>query len=189
MIRSILLALTIALTTATADARISGHMTPLADERLTQPISLSCGVTIYEWRGGKIDQPRVDKLCRMATSYFFPYLETQGIEPQHRNSFSWSMALIPQGKCYRCMNDLQYRFKNRPIRIYLAGYTSFTISWLFMVGGDRHPDFNVTMVHELFHAMSEHYGVFAGHPGSEVDKVIADEKLAVGFTEWLGLGR
>jgi hypothetical protein len=188
-IRSLVFALSIALTAAADDARREGHMTPLPSERLSDPITMSCGVTIYEWRGGNTDRDRVEKLCSLATDYFFPYLKMNGIEPVHQNEFRWSMALLPQGYCYRCMNDTRYRFKGRPVNGFLSGYTSFTRRWIFMVGSNNHPDFNVTMVHELFHSMSEYYGVFANHPGSEQEKVNRDEELAEGFTEWLGLGR
>jgi hypothetical protein len=174
---------------AIADQRVVGHMQPFSEERLSHPVQLRCGVTIYEWRGIGINRGHANKLCSLAVDNFVPYLKTKHLKPVHDNPFRWSMALIPDGRCYRCMNDVKWRFINRPIRVYVTGYTSFTQRWLFMLGNTNRRDFDVTMVHELFHAMSYYYGVLDQHPGSEYEQIARDERLAVGFTLWLGLGR
>jgi hypothetical protein len=71
----------------------------------------------------------------------------------------------------------------------VTGYTSFHFRYTFVMGDTNHENFDVSVVHELWHAMSWYYGIFQRHPGNESQRLIRDEKLAVGFTEWLGLGR
>jgi hypothetical protein len=154
---------------AIADQRIVGHMQPFQEERLDTPMTLNCGVTIYEWRGSGI--------------------KTKRMEPAHDQPFRWSMALMPDGRCYRCMNDVQWRFAYRPVKQYVTGYTSFNQRWLYMFGNTGHREFDVTMVHELWHAQSYYYGIINQYPGDDDAKVARDERMAVGFTMWLGLGR
>jgi hypothetical protein len=174
---------------AIADQRIVGHMQPFQEERLDTPMTLNCGVTIYEWRGSGINRAHAEKLCQLAVDNFIPYLKTKRMEPAHDQPFRWSMALMPDGRCYRCMNDVQWRFAYRPVKQYVTGYTSFNQRWLYMFGNTGHREFDVTMVHELWHAQSYYYGIINQYPGDDDAKVARDERMAVGFTMWLGLGR
>jgi hypothetical protein len=185
----IILVLTLISTSLVAENRRVGHMKPYASETLAQPMRLGCGVTVFEWRGGGIDRAKVESLCLLATSNFDDFLAKVGIRKLHDKRFDWSLSLSPWGNCYRCINDLEWRFRYRAARFWVTGYTSFNFRYTFMMGNTGHPNFNVTVAHELFHAMSYYYGVFEQHRGNRAQKIIADEKLAVGFTKWLGLGR
>jgi hypothetical protein len=75
------------------------------------------------------------------------------------------------------MNDLKYRFIDRE-QVRMKGYTSFINKWTFMDQTDD-VEFDVTFVHEIFHAMSAFYGV----------KNRYEEESAKNFTESLGLGK
>jgi hypothetical protein len=172
-----------------AGGRVRGHMKPLVTELLSRPIELECGVIVNEWRGYPRDEAKIQRLCRLATEEFFPFIDRKGIRPDHRREFRWSAALLPNGECYRCLNDEQWRFAKRAAHGNLTGYTSFTNRYSFLLGNTRHREFDVTLVHELFHAQSYYYGLFDRHADDDDERVRLDEQLAVEFTESLGLGR
>jgi len=172
-----------------AGGRVRGHMKPLSSELLSQPIELECGVLVHEWRGYPRDEAKIQNLCRLATDEFFPFVARKGLVPDHHRTFHWSAALLPNGECYRCLNDEQWRFAKRAARGNLTGYTSFTNRYSFLLGNTRHREFDVTLVHELFHAQSYYYGLFDRHADDDAERVRIDEQLAVEFTESLGLGR
>ncbi len=170
--------------------RVVGHMLPFAREKLSKPIKLGCGVTVVEWRGGARDRAKLEALCLLATKNLDDYLAHVGVaKPRSNQKFKWSMALLPWGDCYRCLNDLRYRFRGRTARYPVTGYTSFHFRHTFVMGDTTHENFDVTVAHELWHAMSGHFGIFNRHPGKEWQRLRRDEELAVGFTKWLGLGR
>jgi len=181
----ILLAILIA-STASADELIVGHMKPLPNELLNNPIHLDCGLSIREARGGP--PPELETQCLHAKKNFFRFINFKGIKPREAN-FAWSMSFLPEGKCYRCLNDTSYRFKYRFIPGNVIGYTGKDEQYSWVISDYKDPQFNVTFVHELFHALSMHYGVYDSHPGSLKDKTNRDEILAQEFTEGLGYGR
>jgi hypothetical protein len=188
LLRYALILFSLFLTTlVVADHRVVGHMPPFPKERLASPMHLKCGLTIHEWRGTNIDRARAEKICALAIKNFVPFLKTKGLKPDHDEPFEWPAALMPDGACYRCMNDVKYRFYVRPYKGYATGYTSYTQNWMFMVGNSKRGDFDVTLAHELFHAMSDHYGILDHYPTQE--QVEENEVLAVQFTQHLGLGR
>ncbi len=172
-----------------AGDRVRGHMKPLEVELLAEPIEFDCGLVINEWRGYPRDEAKIQRLCLLATEEFLPFLASKGLQPLHRRPFRWSAALLPGGACYRCLNDEQWRFSRRAAHGILTGYTSFTNRYSFLLGDTRHREFDVTLVHELFHAQSYFFGLFDRHADQDPERVRIDERLAVEFTESLGLGR
>ena len=190
MFRYIIFILAILITSsAFADERIVGYMPPLPEEMLTDPITLDCGLTINEVRGGSLDVPRLNSMCMHAYDNFFKFIETKGLKTNHNNPFVWNISFLPEATCYRCLNDEKYRFKYRYVHGAVIGYTDKNQQYIFMFVDNKDREFKTTYVHELFHAMSMYYGVYDNHPGGWSTKTAADEKLARGFTEWLGYGR
>lgn len=86
------------------------------------------------------------------------------------------------------MNDIKYRFYNRSMRFELTGLTRANIGYTFNISNMNDPQFVVSFVHELFHAMSYHYGLFKNHPGNQSQKIARDEMYAEEFTLYCGLG-
>lgn len=186
----ILLAIFIA-STASADELIVGHMKPLPEELLDKPVRI-CGVSIREVRGATFSSEKVDELkarCAHAEQNFFRFAEYKGLELKHKQPFEWSFSFLPEASCYRCLNDTSHRFKERFVSGNVIGYTDKDrkYSWMLSAHWDR--EFNTTFVHELFHALSMHYGVYDSHPGTLEQKTEVDEALAQEFTEGLGYGR
>jgi hypothetical protein len=184
----LLFAIILTASTALADQRILGHMTPLPNEFLADPVTLDCGITVQEARGITLDYPRLNSLCTHAYANFFKFIDAKGLKTSHRASFKWNASFLPEKPCYRCLNDEAYRFKYRHVHGNLIGYTDKDVGYAFM-SSVRDAQFNTTFVHELFHSMSMYYGVYDNHPGNWAAKTAADEVLAQDFTEWLGYGR
>jgi len=159
----------------------ANRMQPLASERLNNPIELDCGIFIKEWRGGKKDIKLVNKLCSKSLDYYPAFLKKHNLKRKHTWIFRFSMALVPDGRCSRCMNDLDDRFVERPQQSILIGYTSANQRWTYLIGDTYHPEFKVTFVHELFHALNVFYGLWT--------PTEAEEDLAEAFTYDLGLGK
>lgn len=168
--------------------RVVGHPTPFQNELLRNPVMLECGVTIREVRGGSLNYAQLNSMCTHAYSNFFRYIEARGLRVNHHDSFSWNISFLPEGICYRCLNDEKYRFNNRFIGGKVIGYTSRNDQYAFITS-TQDSEFNVTFIHEMFHSMSMFYGVYDNHYGSWTCKTEADEILAVEFTEWLGYGK
>ncbi len=186
---SIILAIFLITNVAFADRKIVGHSTPLQNEFLENPVALDCGVTVQEVRGSLPQSYRLlNRMCTLAYSNFFKFVEAKGLRVNHHNSFKWNVSFLPEGTCYRCLNDEQYRFSNRFISGAVIGYTSRNDRYAFITNIYDN-EFDVTFVHEMFHSMSMYYGVYDNHPGSWTNKTKADEKLASEFTEWLGYGK
>jgi len=184
----ILFAILLVASTAFGDQYIVGHMPPLPNEFLSNPVTLDCGVTIQEVRGVSLDYAHLNSLCIHAYSNFFKFVEAKGLKTSHRKSLRWNASFLPERPCYRCLNDETYRFRYRHVHGNLIGYTDKDIEYAFMSSVRDH-QFSTTFVHELFHSMSMYYGVYNNHPGNWTAKTAADEVLAQDFTEWLGYGR
>lgn len=179
---------------AWADQKIVGHMDPFPYERLAAPIALAdCpGYTIYEWRGTKPSQKYIDRLngiCNRAMREFWPFIAAKGLKPLNDEPFKYSMALLPDTKTYRGMNDIKYRFAYRYIKDEVWAYTSRDMHWMWMVSSIDIKEIPQIFSHETFHAMSVHYGLFDAHANTVAERVRIDEELAQEFTEYLGLGR
>lgn len=181
--------ISIALTASAQEKKVYGHPLPLPTEQLKQPIKLNCGMTIKEWNRNKINIEHTEELCSLAHSEFFPFLEKKGIKIKNSAPFNWNISFLPNTTAYRGLNDMQYRFAYRSVRFLVWGYTDRDWSWTFSVDDSEHQEFDVTFVHETFHAMSMWYGVFDSHGKTFNERAIADEKLACEFTESLGFGR
>jgi len=184
-----LLAILFVASTALADQRIVGHMTPLDSERLANPVTLDCGVTLQEIRGGHPDIAKLNALCTHAMSNFFAFVQHKGLKVSRKDKFNWDASLLPIDNRYRSLNDETYRFRNRFVKGNIIGYTDYDTRYMFSMVNANHREFNTTFVHELFHSMSMYYGVYDNHPGPLSAKTNADEVLAQDFTEALGYGR
>ena len=190
----ILIALSIGVP-AVADSKVVGHMTPLPAERLDNPITLpDCpGLVIQEWRGSTptpIERIRLNALCKLAMENFEPFLQKHNLNKRHNRSFAWGGSIIPDGKCYRCMNDTKYRFAQRSLKQELYGYTGKWERWLFTVNNTNSNYYRTIFTHELWHALSMHYGVYDNHhPTSNHQRTMIDEEYAKAFTEFLGFAR
>lgn len=163
---------------AHADERQTGPMTPLASELLAKPIRLtgSCsGVVIREWHGDRSKKAikLLDILCRGAVAAFPGFLQEQGLKPVRPEKLSWNVALLPDGHCYRCLNDREHRFAARTLLGDLWGYTNradqyvFLTNEIFDYSGTPKPIWVESVVHELWHAMSQSSGVYYQNWGDE----------------------
>ena len=156
---------------------VRGHMDPLPEELLEAPVRLECGATIVERHDGVNSISHVNNLCSIVQNNYRSFVQERGFEPTHENPLRWRVSLLKPGNCYRCMDDLEYRFYERaqePMR----GYTSVGYGMTF-IDQTNDIEFDVTFVHELFHAHSLYYGTW---------KQETDEELAEEFTEALGFG-
>lgn len=158
---------------------------PLESEKLDNIIILDCGLKVQEING-YISVKSLNRMCTYAYSNFFKFSKAKGLKINHRQKFNWNASFIPEGSCYRCLNDLKFRFRDRQIKTPVVGYTYDIGSYLFVFSDSNDPIFSQIFVHELFHSFSMFYGVFENHKGSLVDKRNTDEELAEEFTSWLG---
>lgn len=171
-------------------------MTPLPEELLSKPITLSdaCdGVVVREWREGGAGTEAspaavrvMDRLCTHAVAVFDGFIERHGLERAHSLPFRWSVSVLPDEDCHRCLNDLTYRFSTRFAQIEVWGYTSLDDRFIFilnqvLVSGRPGPLWQRVWVHELFHALSMHYGIFASHAETDAKRVKIDERFAKKF--------
>lgn len=206
------LALAAAATTASRPAwcqwpapptELASQMTPLPEELLAQPITLTRGcakVVVREW---VVDGPgsdrteraiaHMDRVCNLAVDAFPRFIKRAHLAWRVKNKapFEWNVSVIRRGRCHRCMNDYVDRFRNRfpspSGATTFAAYTTRDERFSF-VDNDisfpegRHTTWWVTVwVHELFHAMSMHSGIFDSHSRSDVEKVRKDEVYARRF--------
>jgi hypothetical protein len=166
-------------------------MAPLPQELLKEPIFLTCGAVIREMRGGNtISIDVLDRLCSEVTTHFEPFLEGRGMRVPSATPFTWNLAFLPAGDCYRCLNDLRFRFRDQVVLDRdLIGYTDIAERTIFLTADAWNAAFRLAFVHELFHALSIHHRVLANREGTWQERYIAEEELAGDFTEWLGYGR
>ncbi len=176
---------------------------PLPEELLAVPIELpSCpGVRIIEWR----TDPRrpqfgptaehlatLDSGCRKAMYRFREFVRIARIRVREVDRpLDLPVSVVPENDEPRSLNDTRFRFRLRaleaarpPPRIW--GYCHHRP--LYVVLTVDGPAEN-TMAHEVFHAMSFHYGAIALDTGPLAFRLARDELRAQAFTEMLGLGR
>jgi hypothetical protein len=205
MFRTLILFISILVTSVSLADTTKGHIRPLPEELLEQPVTLSCGVTIIENAerfNGKIvhreisDQDRevLNKVCNNVVSHYNSFAVAHHMgEPQAIGSFHWNVSLLPVARNYRCLNDTKFRFYARAIKegnIPIDGYTDSDL-WLNDHYGlsfstsDRHSrsitapeNFKTVFAHEIFHAMSWFFSMSNN-----------TEKTAEDFTAQLGYGR
>jgi hypothetical protein len=182
-------------------------MPPTQTEKIHLTIPHCSQFTIIEWRGDP-DFPKwttpnpqtlqvLEEVCYLALKTF-PEFTGYKI----KKSFKFSLALMPfslerSGQGKRNLNDIKNRFKyrnksyNQGEVVPILGYTQHNqriiylrhdVLWL----DQPNPDFKITLIHEMFHALSYHHGLYASHPG---DKNQADEIQAQQFVDWLRLQR
>lgn len=173
-------------------------MTPLPEEQLPKAIWLSgkcSGIAIREWvvtNNGSVRKPAairyMDRLCNQAVGAFGAFAAERKLVPAHSEQFNWRISLLPDGDCYRCLNDLKYRFAYRAVQRPVWGYTglyerySFLLNEIYVVGV---PDrmWRRVWVHELFHALSMHYGIFWAHADDNEERARIDERYAREFVD------
>lgn len=168
----VLLGLLLALTIpAHADENTTGPMTPLPAELLSKPIRLSgscSGVVIREFHGDRSKKAikLLDVLCRGAVAAFPGFAQEQNLKPNQVGRLRWDVAVLPDGHCYRCLNDREHRFAARSLLGDLWGYTLRTDRYVFITneifdtGGKPDPIWVESWVHELWHVISQSSGVF-----------------------------
>ena len=174
---------------AGADEFIAGHRMPLPSERLSQAAQLKCGLTITEWRGSRPNFERVARLCDLATNRYQAFILRHGAYALKNIPFRFKAAFMPGNNEYRSLNDRRYRFEGRVQSNALTGYTVIEDEYIYATSRVSRWDFDVNVVHELFHAQSIFFGAMDQHPGRNRDERLnRDEELAVKFTRELGLG-
>ena len=147
-----------------------GHTHPFQRELLENPITLKCGAVIREWRGSPINKEKVEKLCTFTKVRFFPFMKSKGFNVNESVPFTYSLSFIPNSSQYRDLNDSEYRFSGRSTRFKISGYTLNDVRYAFNLSNTYNHQFNVSLVHELFHALSFHYDV-----NGPDDEILAEE--------------
>ena len=183
----LLILILLLLLSSSAQADTTFVTLPLPTELLSKPVELDCGATIREWRGSRLTESRIERvnsMCSLVNEKFGPFVKELGYSPSDA-PFYYSLSFIPYGKNYRDLNDIEYRFAGRAGGTNLTGYTVHEGRYVFNISNPNDRDFDVSFAHELFHAMSYHYGIHAQHEG-DVDMI--EENLARKFTKRL-MGR
>lgn|SRR5574343_490277 len=192
--------------------KIVGHMDPLPEEMLPNPIIMAtCPLTISEWRadfgrdsatGFTANNLKIfEETCHQAVEAFPKFIKRENIKIDLSGTVYFSVSLMPflqdkGGFDYRNLNDADFRFAERVKhytpdgRLYtILGYTQHFPRNIYLrndvsdKNGRPNKQFQETLSHEIFHAMSFHYGLFASYDG---DKNAKDEKLAKKFSQYLG---
>ncbi len=176
------------------------EMPPLASELLARPFHLtgSCSrVVIREWEVTVHGTERarrafeaLDALCHQAVALFPVFARNQGLKPQRHGPLDWSMALIPDGYCFRCMNDIKHRFTNRFSFGDVWAFTSWPERYIYLtnlvfVGDAPRPVWRKSVIHELWHAQSMSSGIYDHHATDPWDRYDIDERYAERFTAWV----
>jgi hypothetical protein len=178
--------------------KAKGEMRPLPQELLGKPIKLTgaCSkVKVIEWRGSKLSKgaiKSIDETCNQAVKGFKPFMKRQyGYHIKgDLSKFDADLCLLPLNSDLRSMNDTDYRFYYRSLKVDLWGYFQRAADNIYIrsdvfTEGHENDEFVMTLAHELFHAMSYQYKIFHQHGG---DKDQVEEAMADQFTEYLGLG-
>jgi len=174
-------------------AKVIGHIEPLNEELLENPVTLECGVTILEnieIRNNHLvkleltskDIEILNVICSRVKYNYSIFLKDNGIKtPDLSREFHWKASLIPDTNNYRCLNDTRYRFYNRKIidegDVEVDGFTDKYRGYTFSLSNRNSKFFKTVFAHEIFHAMSIFYGINDS------------EELAEDFTSRLGYGR
>lgn len=151
---------------------------PYYYETLPSSIHLKCGATIKEWRGSSLesqDIKRVEKACLLATLNFREFVKHKGYDVSD-SVFYYNLSFIP---------DYGYRSLNSRFGGNITGYTVHEGRYIFNISDTDDSEFFVSLLHEFFHALSFHYGVFDQHSGNKSQKISKDESLAQEFTKKL----
>lgn len=188
---------------------ISAHMSPLPNELLSESILLSnCkGIKIIEWRKGSQSSKAIeiiDKTCKLSVDKFLSYANQKDYTYNIPNiKFTQSICLMPfkisdDGSDYRNLNDYIFRFKERKLPL-KNGIPVAVLAWtshqnkeiyirndVLLENGSVNDRFVTVFAHEMAHAMSFFYGIYQSHDGNREEQ---EEDLAIGFTEFVGLGR
>lgn len=161
-------------------------MTPFTEERLSSTIELDCSVTIVENKDErKLPLKRMNDWCVKAVSRFPDFLKTKQIKINTSKPFHWVLSFLPESNCYRCLNDLRYRFHERQHQGDVIGYTDKNSQYSFVFDDASDKEFKPTVIHELFHAQSMFYGLYDSHSEDYGEKAQKDEVLADEFTNWI----
>lgn len=168
------------------DEKVIGHMAPFTEERLSSTIELDCGVSIVENKDKrKLPVDRINNLCLEAVNSFPDFLRAKDINIDTSEPFYWFLSFLPEKNCYRCLNDLTYRFSERQFQADVIGYTDKNSQYSFVFDDASDSEFKPTVIHELFHAQSMFYGLYDSHSEDDVEKAQEDEVLADEFTNWI----
>jgi hypothetical protein len=196
-------------------SEIVGHIAPLPNELLSQPIILNdCpGVKIIEWTGSP-NKPNttpnektidvLNKVCKQSQKMFVNFVSSYNLKVDTSLEFRYTVSILPwnafdaagkvwgpgDGDDYRALQDTKWRFNTRfqandPIKEYL-GWTERSLHHLFVLNDvldheKNHDSFIDVFAHELFHAMSEYYGLYSSLSENVSIRQNIDEKLADKF--------
>src|SRR5690606_34805130 len=114
---------------------------------------------IMEWRGSDLNYEKVDRLCSFTKENFYSFMNYKGITLKNSKDFEYFLSFLPISSQYRDLNDTDYRFAGRKTRFKISGYTLNDVKYVFNISNTYDHQFSVSLVHELFHALSFHYDV------------------------------
>lgn len=161
-----------------------GHKEPLREERLPKAIPLGCGLRIVEWRPGPPGPDRIawmEDLCARGLRAFQRVAAEGGAKLRRSGPLAWRLALIPVGRCYRCIDDLEHRFASTSREPNVWGITFPRSGWTF-IASDMPPElFEEVFLHELFHALSAFHGLLPRSAQPSEEQLIANELGAMAF--------
>lgn len=158
----------------------------------------------------------MNKLCRLSFDEFKSFLQSKNLHVETNKIFNYTVSLMPwdpfgtgnwdgvngdgDGDDYRNLQDYKWRFKDR-MKFYdnngslveIVGYTDRNINAIYMMNeplknnNELNSKFAEVFCHELFHAMSNNFGVYDILGKNVVEKQTKDEMLAKEFTKFLNI--
>lgn len=176
----------------------------------TSPKLSKCpGFQIIEWKASKGHQDTtgiseqnleiINDVCDKSLTHFESFIAKTGQKLKHHSPFWINVSILPgnmarDGLYYGNLNDDVYRFKNR-VKNYnsegrlfsINGYTHYKSKIIFVMNdvmlsdGTPNSKFKEVLSHELFHAMSDHFGVRAQHSDSEEERLAREYSKFVGY--------
>jgi hypothetical protein len=179
----------------------SMEMPPEPEELLSNPISLDdiCSeVRVVEWRdsgaiGSKPTAKNIATLkadCKEVMEAFPGFVIGRGFKITKHSKLHTSVCLLPDSTSPRDLNDIYYRFYTRDKsydeygHIYeILGYFQRYYNHIYVINTAA-TRYRVVFMHELFHAASYYYGIYAQHTRPSQEELLAQD-----FTASLGYGR
>ena len=179
----------------------STEMPPEPEELLNSPISLDdiCSeVKIVEWRdsgaiGSKPTTQNIARLksyCKETMDAFAGFVIGRGYKITKHGKLHTSVCLLPDTTSPRDLNDTYYRFSTRDKsydehgHVYeILGYFQRYYNHVYVINTVP-TRYKVVFMHELFHAASYYYGIYAQHTQPSQEELLAQD-----FTASLGYGR
>lgn len=172
------------------------------------------GVEIIEWRPTPTQENQtsptekniklVNAVCKAGISNFFKFVKANHLKFKNNEyEFNITVCIMPAklgfyGEGYRNLNDHHFRFKNRERRyesdgsiMGVWGYTRYEPLSFFVRNdvlnkhGNLSSGFATTFVHELFHTLSYHYGVYDLLSNNRSVRDNKEEQLAIKYENYV----